>query len=261
MIAGARQAERSKGAPTSVRRRLGSLAGLLAAGLGALTLVASCAGAPEVRYYELSPPAAGRGSMTAVTGVEGATGVDRTEGVRIGVERFRVDPPYDQNRIVYRIASEANEVGFYAYHRWATPLESMLALAAARLLESRPGVALAEPVEPADPEAAYDLLVGGRLLELDEVDGPDGEEARVELELTLRVPDGGSTGADGGSELWRGRYRATAAGTAGDVAAVVALMEQALAEALGRGTDELVRHLSVPADPIEAKGSNAPASR
>ena len=200
MSAGARRAGSSRETLASLRRRLGGLAARLAAGLGALALVASCAGAPEVRYYELSPPAGGGGAAG---------------GARLGVERFRVDPPYDQSRIVYRIASEANEVGFYAYHRWATPLESMLALSAARVLESRPGVALAEPVEPAEAEATYDLLVGGRLLELDEVDGPDGEEARVELELTLRVPDGGSGEAGGGSELWRGRYRATAAGAAG----------------------------------------------
>jgi hypothetical protein len=198
-----------------------------------------------VRYYELSPRAGRDASM------EGAG------GVRIGVERFRVDPPYDQDRIVYRVSSAVNEIGFYAYHRWAIPLESMLALSTARLLESRPGVALAEPAGPTGStgsDATYDVLVGGRLLELDELDRPDGEEARVELELTLRTP-GGTGGAGGTGELWRGRYRATASGDAEDVAAVVALMERALADALGRGADELVRHLPVPAGASGSQGS------
>jgi len=235
--------------------------------LGALTLLggvallsASCAEAPQVRFYELAPPGTGGSSDLSVPSAPSDQSTQPTpstpaapagEGVRLGVERFRVDSPYDQDRIVYRVASSPDEIGFYAYHRWATPLDRMLALATARQLESRPEVAVAEP---ADPDSTYDLLIGGRLLELDEVDGPDGEEARVEIELTLRAAGGGAE-----REVWRGRYRASASGTAVDVPAVVALMEQALADALGRGTTELVRHLDGAGVLSERHGAPPPA--
>jgi len=188
----------------------------------------ACSSSPPVRYYQLAPQGA-----PAVPGTSGG-------GLRLGVEPFRVDPPYDQARIVYRVASKPNEVGFYAYHRWDSPLSGMLARASARLLGERPGVAIAEP---ADPDGAYDLVVQGRLLALEEVDLPGREQAHVELELILQNPRAAAPGA----ELWRGRFEATKDGDAEDVAGVVDLMESALADALGRGADALAQHLPRPA--------------
>ena len=260
----------SSGAEDGVRPTArGTLSGLPGFALGGLVLrglvllmiaglAAACSGAPPVRYYELTVPAADPGAELAAqsaaqsaldsagTPAASAAVVRHGRGVRAGVERFRVDPPYDQDRIVYRVASSPNEVGFYAYHRWATPLATMLALETADLLRARPGIAVAEPERP---EGAYDVVVGGRLLELDEVDGPAGEEARVEVELTL-TQAGGS-----GDEIWRGRFRGTASGDVADVAGVVALMERALADALGRGTSELAGHLPDPAQEPDPSGA------
>lgn len=194
--------------------------GTVAAVIGLALVLASCVGAPQVQHYRLAPEA-----MPSASGVGGAH-------LRIGIVAFRVDPPYDQDRIVYRLAAEPQRIGFYSYHRWAAPLERMVPLAAARLLEGRPGIALAEP---ADPDRHYDALLGGRVLAAEEIDRAGSEEGRAEVELWLSGPDG--------DELWRGRFEGRAEADVETVAQVVALVEQALAEALGRGLDEALRHL------------------
>lgn len=191
----------------------------MGAALALALLLTSCGGAPQVQHYRLAPevaPTAGGGA----------------EGVRVGVLPFRVDPPYDQDQIVYRVATEPQRIGFYSYHRWAAPLERMVPVAAARMLEGRAGIALAEP---ADPETRYDVLLGGRLLAVEEVDLVGSERGRAEVELWL-------TG-HGGDELWRGRFNGSAEADVETVSQVVALAERALGDALGRGVDEALRHL------------------
>lgn len=183
-------------------------------------LSSACSVAPPVRYYSLAPvaseaPAAG-GRLLSAGGSPG--------GLRIGVEGFRVDPPYDQERIVYRVGSDPHRVGFYDYHRWSMPPERMLALATARRLEAEDGVALAEPAGGVGGSTRYDVLVRGRLLALEEVDRPGEERARVEIELAFFDP--------AGDELWRGRAEGSAAADVEEVSSVVALLEEALAEAL-----------------------------
>lgn len=206
--------------------------------LGLLAVLGwGCSGAPQVRHYRLAPEAA--------PSPGGAP-----EGLRLGVLPFRVDPPYDQDRIVYRVASEPQRVGFYSYHRWAAPLERMVPLAVAHLLEGRAGVALAEP---ADPERRYDALLGGRVLAVEEVDLADAEQGRAEVDLWLRDPDGG--------EIWRGRFEGSAEQDVETVGQVVALVERALADALGRGIEDALRHLPPPtADPVDSVDSAAPAT-
>jgi len=201
-------------------RTVGSVVAAVAVALALVLLLASCAGAPEVERYRLAPE------------VPRAADAVGAQGLRVGVLRFRVDPPYDQDRIVYRVAAEPQRVGFYSYHRWAAPLERMVPMAAARLLEGRAGIALAEP---ADPETRYDVLLGGRLLAVEEIDLAGSERGRAEVELWLIGPDG--------DELWRGRFEGSAEADVETVAQVVALVEQALEDALGRGVGQALGHL------------------
>ncbi len=60
-------------------------------------------------------------------------------GLEIGVESFAVDPPYDQDRLIYRVGEGSVEIGFYHYHRWATPLSRMLPRVVAVGLRGTPG--------------------------------------------------------------------------------------------------------------------------
>ena len=74
--------------------------------------------APETRYYVLQATPA---EAPMASG----------EGLELGVETFRVDAPYDREEVVYRVGREALEVGFYAYHRWASPVGQLVAQAVA----------------------------------------------------------------------------------------------------------------------------------
>ena len=53
-----------------------------------------CGSVPPTHYYVLEPQDVPR--------IE-AFGTATARGLAIGVETFRVDPPYDQDRIVYRV--------------------------------------------------------------------------------------------------------------------------------------------------------------
>jgi len=141
-----------------------------------LAICIGCGSVPTTKYYVLEPPDLRPGAGT---------------GARIGVAPFAVDAPYDQDRIVYRVAEDTTEIGFYAYHRWASPLARMLPRVVAATLGRQPGFALAEP---AVPGRQYDATLYGRVLVFEEVDGPAG--AGVRLRLALRLVD------TDGNELW-----------------------------------------------------------
>ena len=137
-----------------------------------------CARVPSTRYYMLELQRdGGHNSATPPS----------PQSLSIGVAPFRVDPPYDQDRIVYRIGRDAAEVGFYAYHRWAVPLSRMLPMMVADALRDAAGV---DRIEPAVSGRSYGARLEGDLRVLEEVDTPEGQHARVVLELTLRHADG-----------------------------------------------------------------------
>ncbi len=212
------------------RLRLGRIApsglvGLLAA--GALALACS-GGLPPTHYYTLGPAAGG-----GLPGVARGGPAEAARGLTVGVETFRVDPPYDQDRIVFRRGPDSPEAGFYAYHRWAAPLGRLLAVAVAEGLAGTPGIAA---IEPAASNGGYAARLAGRVIHLEEVDHPGGPEARLALSLALEDGDGGV--------LWSGTVRESASGAAASPAEVVRLMERALSQALERVRAELAEALA-----------------
>jgi uncharacterized lipoprotein YmbA len=80
---------------------------------GILGTLAACGRGPATHYYLLEP----REETSSAAAGSAAT---------VGVRAFHVEPPYDQDRIVYRVGLESSEIGFYAYHRWAAPLSRMV---------------------------------------------------------------------------------------------------------------------------------------
>ena len=151
--------------------RLSALFSLLAA-LGCV------GGLPTTHYYTLRAPASDPLPTAAA---------DLDRGLAVGVESFAVDPPYDQDRLVYRTARDATEVGLYAYHRWAAPLGRLVAVAIGEGLRGTPGI---RSIEPASSVGDYSARLGGRVIYLEELDLPDTREARVRLELVLRDREG-----------------------------------------------------------------------
>ena len=167
-----------------------------------------CRTLPQTHYYVLEPQDV---SSDETSG----------SGVTIGVELFRVDPVYDQDRIVYRIGEDTTEVGFYAYHRWAAPLSRMLPGVVAAGLTGISGV---ERIEPTAEGHVYDVYLRGRVLAFEEIDTPEGERILVRLALTLLTGDG--------KVLWVEILDRESALSTGEVRGVVERMQAALDEGL-----------------------------
>lgn len=179
----------------------------LALAIAALALC-DCRTLPQTHYYVLEPQ-------------EVSSAETSGSGVTIGVEPFRVDPIYDQDRIVYRIGEDTTEVGFYAYHRWAAPLSRMLPGVVAAGLTDVGGV---ERIEPAEEGRVYDIYLRGRVMAFEEIDTPEGERILVRLALTLITGDG--------EELWVEILDRESALSTGEVRGVVERMQAALVEGL-----------------------------
>lgn len=160
---------------------------------------------------------------------------DSQGGLHIGVERLAVDPPYDDERLVYRASPDTTEVGFYNYHRWASPLDRLLASALAAGLAGTPGVASAEPVAGGD----YQARLAGRLIYLEEVDHHDRIEARIALALALRSAHG--------ELLWKGTALGSAVGPASDGGDVMGLVEMAFGQVVAAVRKELAAALAASA--------------
>lgn len=189
----------------------------------ALLLVAGCRSAPTTRYYVVAP------TRTAPVAV--AESGDSSD-LRIGVEPFAVDPPYDRDQLVYRLGADSVEVGFYSYHRWAAPLSDLLAVAMAEGLRGTPGIA---SIEPWSSGGDYDALLRGRVIYLEEIDVPGQQEARMRLELRLVSADG--------STLWSQEVSGSAAGQNETVAQIVEQLYAAFDKALEEARSGLRRAL------------------
>ena len=175
-------------------------------GLAVLSCLA-CRSVPTTHYYVLTESP---GSARAAT-------TPSTDGVLLGIQDFEVDPPYDQNRLVYRLGDSSPEVHFYDYHRWAAPLDRLVPVALARGLADLPG---ARRVEPVAANGRYDRLLAGRILSFEEIDFPDRLLARIRLDLKLLGPDH--------ELLWSDVVQAEISGHAEDAGDVVDLLRQAL---------------------------------
>ena len=181
-----------------------------------LGLFAGCAKVPVTHYYDLAGAATPPGPAS------------REAGPWIGVRELVVEPPYDQDRLVYRVGDESPEVGFYAYHRWAAPLSRMLASVIARELDGAPGTG---GVELAQPGRDYDAVLGGRLETFEEVD-IDGVP-HVRLELTLHVD------AHDGASRWERRLAGGRAVPTTEVSDLVQAIRTILSEELAAVREEL----------------------
>lgn len=179
-----------------------------------------CASIPQTHYYVLE-----RGEHISPTSLTHFSHNPASQqGLEIGVKTFLVNPPYDQDRIVYRRSGGSTEIGFYAYHRWAAPLSRMLPNVVAEGFRGTPGIA---SVEPALPGRVYGAHLDGRVLSFEEIDTPEGYKAYLRLTLTLRLKDG--------TLVWSDTLVGEATTQTRTVSAVVGRMRTALAAALDEG--------------------------
>ena len=190
----------------------------------ATLLLGACASRelPTVHYYSLSS-----------TGAPAAASETPSDGLRVGVERFAVDPPYDQDRLVYRPGGDSSEVGFYHYHRWASPLGRMAARAVTEGLRGTAGIA---DIEPAAHDGVYTARLAGRVMRLEEVDTAAAQTIHVRLRLTL-------SDVVSGEVLWNGTLEASREIDAESVSEVVAAAREALDDVVSQARRGIVATL------------------
>lgn len=192
---------------------------------GAVGVLSGCGGGglPATHYYTLGSP----GELPSRTADAGGDG-----GLAIGVESLAVDAPYDQDRIVYRRRPDSTEVGFYNYHRWASPVGRLLQNRLVEGLRGAPGVG---SIEPATSNGDYDARLGGRVLYLEHIDSPSSQEVRVSVWLELR---------DGDEALWSTTVKTSSTSDLVDASDVATLLARVVNELVERARTELTAALS-----------------
>ncbi len=204
----------------------------------ALLLATACSAVPEIRYFDLTQSA----TSSAVNGdvEDPKISAAPSKSPHWAVAELAVDPPYDQDRLVYRQTATSSEVGFYEFTRWAAPLGQILQRELVRRLDEPQDFAYVEAMEMGH---LYHRVLRGRVLQAEEVDQGDGSiTARLRLDLELEDGDGGL--------CWRGEIAGQASGHAKDGAEVMALFQRAADHLLG----EVERQLTAPSLLQEAPG-------
>ncbi len=142
--------------------------------LAVLALPACGGKLPETRYYQLAAPAPSAAS--------------HGDAVLV-LETLQTDAAYDDERIVYR--TNPYRLDYYNYHRWSAAPGTLVGNFLETAFE-RTGKFRAVVRELA-PNAA--VILGGRVVAIEEVDSPAQWTGRLVVELTL-------TDSRSGEPLW-----------------------------------------------------------
>jgi ABC-type uncharacterized transport system auxiliary subunit len=191
------------------RMSMGRTVTTIAFSLAALAILASCGG--KVRYpnyYTLNLPAPP--DPPVVNNVHAA----------VAVREFRAPAYLRQGAIVYKPSPE--QIGFYAYHRWATdPCEFVTSSIIERLRASG-GFA---GVQPYDGRPGVEYVLSGRLEKLEETDYGGG--VKVEVAISAQM-----TNVATGLTVWSNAVSEVGEVNKHDVPAVVSEMNRTMERAI-----------------------------
>jgi len=179
--------------------------------LTAMILLSGCLGAVKYpNYYTLTVPA------------PPDPPAPETAHAILAVREFRAPEYLRQGSIVYRPSPE--QIGFYAYHRWATDPRDFVTEAVMDRLRASGKFA---QVEPYNGRADIDYVLIGRLENLEEID----YEGDVKVEVSLSVQlERLSTGAT----VWTNSVTEEGKVVRRDVPAVVAAMSRTMEKAIDK---------------------------
>ena len=121
----------------------------------ALFVISACASAPKIDYYTL--------------GMESSGHVDTT--VNLSVERLRTTEALGRSQIM--VLESLTRVDYYATDHWAGSVGEMV--------QQKLTAEFGPPVA-----GRKHLVVSGKVLAFEQVDGPGGTTARVRLEIVVR---------------------------------------------------------------------------
>jgi ABC-type uncharacterized transport system auxiliary subunit len=179
--------------------------------LAALVILLGCGG--KVRYpnyYTLNLPAPP--DPPAAENVHAA----------VAIREFRAPAYLRQGAIVYKPSPE--QIGFYAYHRWAiNPCEFATSSVIERLRASGDFTR----VKPYDGRPDVDYVLSGRLEKLEEVDYAGG--VKVEVAISAQM-----TNLATGATVWTNTVSEVGDVNKGDVPAVVSEMSRTMERAINK---------------------------
>jgi ABC-type uncharacterized transport system auxiliary subunit len=180
--------------------------------LATLVLLAGCGRVRYPQYYTLNlpappdPPASENAHAT------------------LAIREFSAPTYLRQGAIAYKTSPE--QIGFYAYHRWATDPREVVTNAVIDHLRASAAFAFVKPYD-GRPDAGY--VLSGRLEKLDELDYEGG--VKVEIALSAQM-----TSVATGATVWSNAVSEVGDVNKRDVPAVVSemngTMERAIKELL-----------------------------
>jgi cholesterol transport system auxiliary component len=179
--------------------------------LAVLVSLASCGGRVRYpNYYTLNLP--------APPDPPPAENVHATVAIR----EFRAPAYLRQGAIVYKPSSE--QIGFYAYHRWATSPSELVTNSVIERLRASGHFAV---VKPYDGRPDIEYVLSGRLEKLEELDYAGG--VKVEVAISAQM-----TSLATGATVWTNAVSEVGDVNKGDVPAVVSEMNRTMERAINK---------------------------
>jgi ABC-type uncharacterized transport system auxiliary subunit len=176
--------------------------------LATLVILVGCGGVRYPQYYTLNlpappdPPASENAHAT------------------LAIREFSAPTYLRQGAIAYKTSPE--QIGFYAYHRWATDPREVVTNAVIDRLRASAGFAFVKPYD-GRPNAGY--VLSGRLEKLDELD----YEGSVKVEITLSAQ---MINSATGATVWSNAVSEVGNVNKRDVPAVVSEMNHTMERAI-----------------------------
>jgi ABC-type uncharacterized transport system auxiliary subunit len=179
--------------------------------LTALVILASCGGRVRYpNYYTLNLP--------APPDPPPAENVHATVAIR----EFRAPAYLRQGAIVYKPSPE--QIGFYAYHRWATNPSEFVTNSVVERLRASGDFARVKPYD-GRPDTEY--VLSGRLEKLEEIDYAGGVKVEVAISAQMTNPATGTI-------VWSNSVSEVGDVNKRDVPAVVSEMNRTMERAIGK---------------------------
>jgi ABC-type uncharacterized transport system auxiliary subunit len=173
-----------------------------------LVILAGCGGVRYPKYYTLhlpappDPPASENAHAT------------------VGIRQFMAPTYLRQGAIVYKPSPE--QIGFYAYHRWAINPSEFVTNSVIERLRARGDFAR---VKPYDGRPDIDYVLSGRLEKLEEIDYEGG--LKVEVAISAQM-----TNLATGATVWTNAASEVGDVNKRDVPAVVSEMNRTMERAI-----------------------------
>ena len=181
-------------------------------------LLVSCAGVKYPTYYTLNLPSVPDPLQP------------KTNTSSLAVRQFRSAEYLRGGPIVYRSSPE--QIGYYAYHRWAVDPRNVVTNAIAERLRAQ---GMFADVRVYDGHSDPDYILSGRLEKLEEVD--DAKRVRVEISLSAQLLD-----VSTGKTVWTNYVSVSGGVEQRSINAVVAEMSRTT----DRAIQSLLSSISIP---------------